>query len=449
MHTLQDWPRNEAFLFEMPVSLMTMSNNEIADTILRIYREWRLIYNPTEYFPWGELAHGIDWKWYDKAKVALPRRLANLLYKYKFKFPIKFWGELGNMLRERIPVTHKVVIRIANQFNWKRGMFGDGGSCMWDGRAHIRTAMAQQGKFLALQMFSPELMWAKDDTMVVTVDGKEYYSQARCWLHPTDVTIGGQDEYIVAAFNSYGGIPLSTMALVIQGLIEADGYKQISISNNDRTSGGVYVNGGQGRLIGSEAALKAIGHLDFSFKNNYDSQGGQRRAHNTARTATGAIINPEYGGLAKRDKKPRRFNAYRMQKSTREYIEGNFHSSSLNKYAKKSKSSSISDRWIMMIDGRVHKSKPEAPKAYISKREYMRMKLKGIQNYRGTTRAEMTMFDTNGHRLRNLTGWGSLESEFPRWNLASRQRFIKSVTSHGYNFWSYVTFILSKTIKEV
>jgi len=455
MHTLQDWPRNEAFSFTMPATLMTISNNEIKDTILRIYREWRLRYSPIEYFPWGELAHGVDWRWHDKKSVPLPRRLAAELYKHhQYKLSSKFWGELGNMLRERIPINNQVVIRITNQFDWENGMFGDGGSCMWDGRGATRKAMAASGKFLALQFFSPRQLYGEDETMKVEVDGKYYYSQARCWVYPTDVTIHGTDEYIVAIFNVYGGIPLASMATIVQGLIEADGTKQINISNNGRTSGGIYVNSGQGRLCGSETALKVINHLDFSFKNNYDGGPRNLRRRGTIVATGGAILNSQdHFSIKVAAKKSRKFNTYEQQRGARETLRKKFIKSKYNKYASTS-SESITDRLYTIVTTSLSTGlklpSKNKPIEFLTQSKFIERNLKGYFGYRGSTRSEMHMFDINRSRLANLTGWHpSLDGEFPRWNSAQRKKFAYNIVKYNYNIWTYITHNLSQLITEV
>lgn len=143
MQTLKEWPQNEAFSYSVPPALMSMSNQEIVHTILRVYREWRQRYSPLEYFPWQGLAHGIQWVWHVSSQnVPLPRRIAaKLIEEYNYKLSSQFWGELGNTLRERIPVAPQFILRIVNKFNWKSGCYGDHGSCMWDGRHGAKDAM--------------------------------------------------------------------------------------------------------------------------------------------------------------------------------------------------------------------------------------------------------------------------------------------------------------------
>lgn len=452
MQTLQDWPRNEAFSFTMPPHLMSMSINEIRDTILRIYREWRLKYSPIEYFPWGELAHGIEWRWWDKKKLALPRRIAAVLYdRYKYKLGAKFWGELGNMLRERIPVSAENIIRLTTDFSWKSGAYGDHGSCMWDGRAATRKAMSESGKFMALQFFADHSVHEPNETEIVEVNGNKYYSLARCWVYPTEVTLKGKDEYVVLVFNAYGGIPLASMATIIQALIEADGSKQISVSNNGRTSGGIYVNGSQGRLCGSELALKLINHMDFSFKNNYDGHANHlRRRGDVILSTTGAIINareaPSFGHEV--TSKPKRFNSYEKQKRQREELRKSYLKSKFNKYASTAKVPT-EHQWIVMMSDRIVKNKPTKPIKFIPQNQFIRERVKQQFGYRGSTRSEAHMFDQHRSRLSNITGWApTLEMEFPRWTAAQRQGFSRSIVRHNYSLWSYITHNLSQLIKE-
>src|SRR4030067_129157 len=137
-------------------------------------------------------------------------------------------------------------------------------------------------------------------------------------MYPTIVSINGEDEYIVLIFNSYGGVPLNSMATIVQGLINGDTVKRVSVSNNNRTSGGIYVNSG-GFIIGSEAAAYLIHHLDLGFKNNYDGNVRGLRRRNATVSRTGAIINnvPMDRGAKVQTTKDFQHRAYKIQQEAR------------------------------------------------------------------------------------------------------------------------------------
>lgn len=441
MQTLQEWPLNEAFSFTMPSHLMSMSNNEIINTILRVYREWRLRYSPLEYFPWQELAHDIQWAWHSTTNVPLPRRIAaKLNEEFNYKLSSQFWGELGNTLRERIPAASQFILRIVNRFNWKSGTYGDHGSCMWDGRYVTKDAMSASGNFYALQFFSDSVVHSPSEE--VKIGDVTYYSQGRCWVYPTVVTLNGVDEYIVLVFNSYGGKPLQTMATIVQGLISGNATRRISVSNNNKTCGGIYVNGGGGMIAGSEAACKLIGHLDFSLKNSYDGSTGNLRTRvqqaGELRTATGANINLTNRTTTSK-KKPYNqfvFNSTAIQKQIRDDI---------RRQVVRTKRKEQQPNYRSIFTSRRGMWAPQGVPETVSVRTYIKNKAKTNAGYRGTTRNEAEMYKWNRNRIANMLFWRDrIDDEFPRWSRRQRAKFIYDMTKHHYDIWTHITHYFNK-----
>lgn len=447
MKSIRDWPRNEAFSFIMPSAYLTLPNKEIVNYVKKIYREWRLRYKVYDYFPWHDLAINVVWKWRDNNMLTLPKRLSQELYKFnKATLGSSFWGDLGNELREKIPVSPQFVVRIADRFDWTPGAFGDRGSCMFESRSTTKNAMAASGKFLALQTFSTT---NDNSTIIMTsIDNVTYYGQSRCWVYPTEVTIGGKDETVTLIFNSYGPVPLQQLATIVQGLTEAEATKRIKVSNQGNTSGGVYVNSGGGILIGSQNAIDNINHLDFSFKNSYDGRnrlGFTPTYRATTRTNTGAIIGLGENKLKAKKAKPSGPAVNQIHE--REVAKREILSAYKQMKWQKDKASGT------LLTNRVAQKKAKTRQLAEQKGRFRNLVLKLARKrslYRGSTTIEQSMFYSNANRIRELMYWNHLfADQFPRRPKEWVEMFKRNMHRNKYNIWSWMTYQLKQIIKEV
>lgn len=457
MKSIRGLPRNEAFSFIMPSAYLTLPNKEIVNCIKKIYREWRLRYKVYDYFPWYDLAANVVWKWRDNNVNTLPKRLSQELYKFnKATLSSSFWGNLGNELREKIPMSPQFVVRIADRFDWTAGAFGDHGSCMFESRSATKNAMAASGKFLALQTFST--VNENPSAIVRSINNVTYYGQSRCWVYPTEVTIGGKDEMVILIFNSYGPVPLQQLAIIVQGLTEAEATKRIKVSNQGNTSGGIYVNSGGGILIGSQNAIDNINHLDFSFKNSYDGRnrlGYTPVYRETTRTNTGAIVGlGENKTKAKKAKPsgPAANQMYEREVAKREIL-------SAYKQMKWQKQKEDDIQFMAMTAGgtlqvrRTMQRKTKARQLMEEKGRFQNLVLKLARKrnlYRGSTTTEQEMFYSNATRIRELMYWNhQLVDQFPRRSKEWVETFKKNLHRNKYNIWSWMTYQLKQIIKEV
>lgn len=442
MKTLRDWPLNEAFSFTMPPSILQLNVEEITNNILKIYREWRQLYSPFQIFPWGRLAFDITWRWHDENLKPLPRRLAECLYKYGgYKLSSAFWGNLGNELREKIPLTPQFIIRITNDFSWAAGAFGDNGSCMWDSRATTRKAMGQSGQFLALQIFDATQP-NNGRSYSINIDGQTYWSAGRCWVYPTTVKFGEEEEAITVIFNSYGVHPLQQLGVIVQGLMETRGMKRISVSNNGSTGGGIYVNSGGGILVGSARALDIIDHIDFSFQSRYDSS-NRRAQEGLMRTNTGAILNSPNRIPHKLKRRGKRKTQYQCQVDIRKYKK-----EQLLQW-KRNKESGKHYRHFHRNDG--YNLIQRYNDNNIGRFSNLVKKAARMDNlYRGTTPSEIHMYSDNQSRLTQCLWFtNAYEQEFPRQSKRWRQKYKYFMAKNGYNIWPWLSYQFNQLIKEV
>lgn len=446
MHKLRDWPLNEAFLFKTPPEFQRYNTTEITTILLKIYREWRMRYSPLQNFPWMELAFKIAWRWLDDKKVPLPRRLSDFLVKFgNYKLSSSFWGSLGNDIREKTPMVSEYCLRITNQFNWTPGAFGDGGSCMFESRSSTKNAMAESGKFFALQHFSSDNTESSRVMAVALKDGGTFYSSSRCWLFPTSVFINNVEEDIVVCFNSYGRYPLQQLAKLVQALTGSESTKRVSVSNRNSTCGGVYVNSGGGIIVGSEKALALIEHIDFGFKNRYDGSVDRGFGNTTARgmrTTTGAVVSTQsaFGRRRRRDREDYPTTMYQVQKRDREYYKKQL----LNK-------KSFPDPRVRTFHisyggwGNNRRIKVK----YKTFNKALSESCKSSGNYRGSTLSEQYMYLTNRHRLCSILWYQStLEHEFPRHGNKWRKKLMYYMAKNHYDIWPWITSQLKSLIKK-
>ncbi len=443
MHKLRDWPLNEAFLFKTPPEFQRYNASEIVTILLKIYREWRMRYSSLQEFPWMELAFKVTWRWLDDKKVPLPRRLSDFLIKFgDYKLSSSFWGSLGNDIREKTPMVAEYCLRITNQFNWTPGAFGDGGSCMFESRSATKNAMAESGKFFALQHFTSENGDNPRGMAVALKDGGTFFSASRCWLFPTSVLINNVEEDIVVCFNSYGRYPLQQLAKLVQALTGAEATKRISVSNRNSTCGGVYVNSGGGIIVGSERALGIIEHIDFGFKNRYDGSVDRGFGLSIARgmrTTTGAVIgrtNPLGRTRSRKLDKPR--SIYEMQQQDRNYYKKQL----LNK-----KSFPNPKVRTFNINANSWSGNRRVKIKYKTFNKTLSEYCKSSGNYRGSTVSEQYMYQANRQRWCNILWYQStLEHEFPRHGNKWRKKLLYFMAKNHYDVWPWITSQLKSLI---
>lgn len=208
------------------------------------------------------------------------KRVAEAVREYwNINLPAQALTAIGNVKGLHSTFDGEVIYDITDRLDWDAGDFGDSSSCFWSSRAGIRTAMKRDGRFYALRIWEPrERPTGIYDMALASRPGqtKIFNKQlvrgiARSWLFEdlVTVTIGKEtaDIPIVILFNSYG-ISIHQQATLLGSILNKP--KQIvRLSNNDRTHGGLYVNG-PGYIFGDYTAISNIKKFDFGLKNKYD-----------------------------------------------------------------------------------------------------------------------------------------------------------------------------------
>jgi len=206
----------------------------------------------------------IDWRPMS-ASGSLVKRLKSKMYKdFSIKLSPSILEKLGAYINANIVATKEYALDVTKTFDWEAGDFGDGGSCFWAGRSAIRKDMMADGRFKSLRFFVK-------DTISKTRKGLNKYHDTyagigRSWLWTTKVqeqvskTVSVvSDVYVI--FNGYGP-GTKWQAQFLSAYIGLP-MKLVSIKNKGQVSGGLYVNNGEGYIIGEGSVIEQISQLDL------------------------------------------------------------------------------------------------------------------------------------------------------------------------------------------
>lgn len=172
------------------------------------------------------------------------KRVAKFYYKeHGIKCPASFIAELGNIARAHTEDNLSYDIEFVNEFNWNAGDFGDNGSCFWGSNARAREVMANENS-LAVRFY----------------DGNGNGNGiARAWVAPI-----GDGLYIV--FNGYGFTTSPTMTIArVVALHLNTAYKKIDLLNHGHDSGLIYINSGNGFIIGDTDKIDRYREYDLQW----------------------------------------------------------------------------------------------------------------------------------------------------------------------------------------
>ncbi len=185
---------------------------------------------------------GLSWK----SKLGtFPKRLSRYLYKnHQLKLSPEVMSKIGNIARENSIINEKYKIDFVDKFNWDDGDFGDDGSCFWSDHSETKDYMEESEDFAAIRFF--------DDNC--EDGGCNGCGKARSWIYGN-----GGGFYII--FNAYGyGLLRQTRIMAYNlGL----SYKKITLKNNGEDSGKLFINNGNGYIIGEQEKISEINSFDF------------------------------------------------------------------------------------------------------------------------------------------------------------------------------------------
>jgi hypothetical protein len=188
-----------------------------------------------------------DWEWvWLVSKGAyvgtMPKRVAKYYFKaHGLKCPVALLSEIGNVARAHAADSLVYEFEFVDEFDWEDGDFADGGSCYWGDHAGALQMLKEHGS-LAILFY--------DDANA---------GRGRAWVVPLAAC------YVV--FNGYGfnGSATLTVARVLALFLDVT-YKQIQLTNDGKTHGVLWINGGGGYLVGAQADIAGIDAHDFGWE---------------------------------------------------------------------------------------------------------------------------------------------------------------------------------------
>ena len=170
-----------------------------------------------------------------------PKRVSKYYWQaYQLRCPNSFVAELGQIARRNSSDESQYVIDFTDKLDWKAGAFGDRNSCLW-GSNQLGREIMQDNEVHAVRFYH--------------ANGDGY---GRAWLYKRR-----EDLWIL--WNGYG-VKGETIAIArVLAQFWGVSYKKINLSNNGKSGGQVYINGGKGYVLGQADKLTDFVSYDFDF----------------------------------------------------------------------------------------------------------------------------------------------------------------------------------------
>lgn len=173
------------------------------------------------------------WNW-KTTRGTFPKRLNKWLHTQGHKASNDFLGKVGSIAGMSVTDKDTFEYDFDNRINWHSGDFGDYGSCYWGSNSAAKDMLRDNGAF-ALRFFD-----------------ENGHGCARSWVAPLGdglwVLFNG---YSQACPSGYGGRLDTLQQARILSHIVGGTYRQIDLENDGDDCGTLYINSGQGYLIGS------------------------------------------------------------------------------------------------------------------------------------------------------------------------------------------------------
>ncbi len=215
---------------DVPLTYSERTMRTIANTALAFVPSTT---EPRSVFVRNFLQNLEPWLNVSKDHGKMTTRITNYLFKHYDKAEISkpYQSAIGSFLAAEAP-TGAFHYDITNKLNWKKGDFGDAGSCFMGGRTNVLCTMEDEGGF-ALRF------WKKSK------DGM-FSGMARAWLMPHP---SGEPTPIL--FNAYG-CSLDQYASRLRVILDDVPMRLVYLDNYGSNTGDFYINQRMGLVLGSE-----------------------------------------------------------------------------------------------------------------------------------------------------------------------------------------------------
>jgi len=273
-------PLNHLIAFTVPAEYHNFSKTvitSIAEDLIKLWEGKHGVFN----IPNLQVLKEISWRWVTSEGNFTTRLAKQIKAAWDLNIPSNILEQIGNTAKTDYVPAKEVYFDITNNFDWKSGDFGDGGSCFWQGRKDIREAMKKEGNFYALRIFQPmqreDFLGPRDGWfgMRTRANSKIFYpgyeGVGRSWLYETNIQLRLQGKLtpfpVIILFNSYGA-NISAQSLVLAAYLNKE-RGHCALTNKGKQHGGLYVNG-PGYIIGTSVVTRSVNKFDFGLQNPYD-----------------------------------------------------------------------------------------------------------------------------------------------------------------------------------
>lgn len=265
-------PINHLINFTVPAEYHNFSKSVITNIVgdlIKLWEEKHGILN----IPDLQILKDICWRWTTPEGNFTTHLAKQIKTAWDLNIPTNALELIGNIARTDYVPTKEIYFDITNDFGWKSGDFGDGGSCFWQGRKDIRKAMKSEGNFYAIRIFEPCPYYLQDPHNAPSRARfyLGYTGIGRSWLYETNIQLklpGGSTSFpVIILFNSYG-MNISFQSLVLAAYLKKE-RGHCALTNKGKQHGGLYVNG-PGYIIGTQIVTKSVQKFDFGLQNSYD-----------------------------------------------------------------------------------------------------------------------------------------------------------------------------------
>ena len=245
-------------------------------------------------FPYHSFSAEIEWRWM-ATRGALTKRIAKWLKDNADTTLLDTTKTaIGTVVRDSITKNQDYYFDVTTDLQWQAGNFADGNSCFYTtaDRKGIPKAMMAENRFAAVRFFkryNNALLKRKTDepNNIYYADDNYYYQGiSRAYICFDAYRLNNVKMYKM--FDLYQNIPLMVVfngygfstKLIASILSSFTGLqtKRISITNNQKVTGGLYVNDG-GFLLGDTEAIKLIKSYDFGVKWGSEDKIVEERVH--------------------------------------------------------------------------------------------------------------------------------------------------------------------------
>lgn len=210
--------------------------------------QWKVLNPDFQGYALPDLPPTWEWKWLvllGEWRGAFPKRIANYYFKaFGLKCLDTFIAEIGSVARRHSNESQVYEFEVVQEYDWRRGQFGDGGSCYWGSNAGAREMLRDNNAY-AIRFYE---------------EPGSQIGMARAWL--VELRNG-----MFIIFNGYGieGDPTLVIARIFSQFIGLS-YRKIHLTNQHDTSGTLWIDGrGEGYLIGTESRIATVHSYDLGW----------------------------------------------------------------------------------------------------------------------------------------------------------------------------------------